>query len=507
MGAPIEPQVVSVAGDTERTGGELEAAPAGGPWWSAGVERDVRGFVLRRLLGLSDAAALVTAFVVAFTAETLIGGDLPLTLGSFMVIVLGAPAWIVLAQLFGLYHVDTRRVDHWASEEVVPIAVTTMLWCWGAVLVGAAADLQQPSIRVLALFSVAAVAAVSLSRSLVRGWSRRQDWYQQNALIVGEPREAAPLLRRLRRHPEYGVNVVACVTQGEGDTSEFDVPSFSDDRDIVQLIDALAVDRVFLVSSNQPPGERSTLVAELGDAGVHIDLVPREFEMLGAHAELHQLEGVPLVTLPHTALPTSALFLKRLLDLTLTIPALIALSPLLAFIAVRIRLGSPGPALFKQERVGRDGQRFIMLKFRSMASNADQIKSELAEQNMHARAEGATMFKIPEDPRTTKFGRWLRRYSLDELPQLWNVVKGEMSLVGPRPLIMTEADQVTGRYRRRLQLTPGLTGLWQVLGRSDIPFEDMVRLDYLYVTSWSLAGDFKLLLRTIATVVRGRGAY
>ena len=497
---------MNVAGDTERTGGELDAAPAGRPWWSIGVERDVRGFVLRRLLGLSDAAALVAAFAGAFALESVVG-DLPLTLGSFMVVVLGAPAWIVLAQLFGLYHVDTRRVDHWASEEVVPIAVTTMLWCWGAVLVAAAASLQQPSVRVLAFFSVVAIVIVSTFRSVIRAWSRRQEWYQQNALIVGEPRETAPLLRRLRRHPEYGVNVVACVTQGDGDTDAIDLPTFSGDRDIVQLIDALAVDRVFLVSSNQSPTERSTLVAELGEAGVHIDLVPREFEMLGAHAELHQLEGVPLVTLPHTTLPTSALFLKRLLDLTLTIPALIVLSPFLAYIAIRIKLGSRGPALFKQERVGRDGQRFIMLKFRSMASNADQLKSELAQQNMHAKAEGATMFKIPDDPRTTKFGRWLRRYSLDELPQLWNVVKGEMSLVGPRPLIMTEADQVTGRYRRRLQLTPGLTGLWQVLGRSDIPFEDMVRLDYLYVTSWSLAGDFKLLLRTIATVVRGRGAY
>ena len=502
---------MSVAQDPQAAAGAPGAGSAGQPdsrpRWSEGVERDVRGFVLRRLLGLSDVAALVTAFTAATALETWLIGELTLTLGTLAVLVVGAPAWTFLAQLFGLYHVDTRRVDHPASEEVIPIAVTTTLWIWAAQLGVNAAGLSWPSLRQLALMWAIAIPTLSIMRSVVRHASRGKEWYRQNALIIGAAAESLPLLRRLRRHPEYGVNVVACITHGGPEPDEFDVPTFGDDTDLLGLIDGLAVDRVFLVSSQQSPGERTQLLAELAECGVHIDLVPREFEMLGAHAELHQLEGVPLITLPHTTLPTSALLLKRMLDLAVTVPALLLASPLLVYIAIRIKLDSEGAILFRQERVGRGGERFIMLKFRSMATNADMAKHELVEQNMHAQAEGATMFKIPDDPRTTSFGRWLRRYSLDELPQLWNVIRGEMSLVGPRPLIMSESDQIEGRYRRRLQLTPGLTGLWQVLGRSDIPFEDMVRLDYLYVTSWSLAGDFKLLMRTIAAVVRGRGAY
>ena len=481
------------------------------PWWSEGVDRDVRGFVLRRLLGVYDAVALLLAWIAATAIQSALTGELAVSLGALAVPVVGIPTWIVFAQLFGIYHVDTRRVDHSASEEVVPIAITTTLWAWGALLATKVFSLGLPEFQHLVLFWALAVPFVSLTRSGIRQWARKKEWYRQNALVVGDPRETAPLLRRLKRHPEYGVNPVACVHGGlptdVAEQSESEVPTFGAGQDLGELIELLAIDRVFLVSFNQPATTQSQLLAELTEYGVHIDLVPREFEMLGAHAELHHLEGIPLITLPHTRLPTSALLLKRGLDLALTIPGLILLSPLLAYIALRIRMESPGPVLFRQERVGRGGDRFQMLKFRSMVSDADMVKHELTEQNMHAHAEGATMFKVPDDPRTTKFGRKMRRFSLDELPQLFNVVRGEMSLVGPRPLIMSEADQVTGRYRRRLQLTPGLTGSWQVLGRSDIPFEDMVRLDYLYVTSWSLTGDLKLLMRTLAAVVRGRGAY
>jgi lipopolysaccharide/colanic/teichoic acid biosynthesis glycosyltransferase len=185
---------------------------------------------------------------------------------------------------------------------------------------------------------------------------------------------------------------------------------------------------------------------------------------------------------------------------------LAVLSPLFAFIALRIKLEAPGPVFFRQERIGNRGRRFRIYKFRSMYMDADAHKGDVGHLNKHDET-GPTMFKIPEDPRITPFGRTLRKWSMDELPQLINVVRGEMSLVGPRPLIIEEDRHIVGHGRRRLDLTPGLTGLWQVMGRSDIPFAEMVTLDYLYVTNWSLWGDLKLLARTLPAVTRGRGAY
>jgi lipopolysaccharide/colanic/teichoic acid biosynthesis glycosyltransferase len=181
-------------------------------------------------------------------------------------------------------------------------------------------------------------------------------------------------------------------------------------------------------------------------------------------------------------------------------------APLLVYVAVRIKLDSPGPVLFRQLRIGVGDRTFTMLKFRTMCADAEGRKEELAHLNRHARRGGdARMFKVPNDPRVTRFGRTLRRYTLDELPQLWNVLKGDMSLVGPRPLILDEDRHVHGWGRRRLDLKPGMTGLWQVLGRSGISFEEMVRLDYLYVTTWSLWNDFRLIGRTIPLVLRGMG--
>jgi exopolysaccharide biosynthesis polyprenyl glycosylphosphotransferase len=229
--------------------------------------------------------------------------------------------------------------------------------------------------------------------------------------------------------------------------------------------------------------------------------------VVGTRFDLHEMEGMPLLTMPRPSLGSSSLRLKRALDLIVGTVALLFLSPVFAACALAIKLDSPGPVLFRQRRIGRRNRPFEVFKFRSMHVDADDRKDEVAGLNFHGGANETGMFKIREDPRVTRVGRILRRYSLDELPQLLNIVRGDMSLVGPRPLIETEDRQIEGRFRRRLDLTPGLTGLWQAHGRSDIPFEEMVNLDYVYVTNWSLWGDVKLLLRTFAVVVRGRGAY
>ena len=199
--------------------------------------------------------------------------------------------------------------------------------------------------------------------------------------------------------------------------------------------------------------------------------------------------------------------LKRGFDVLAAAVGLAVLSPLLAGCAFRIKRDSPGPVFFRQLRVGRDGRHFQFLKFRTMVENADALKTEVDPLNIHRNSETPGMFKIPGDPRITRVGHWLRRWSLDELPQLLNVLKGDMSLVGPRPLIPEEAGLVSGHYAARLRMRPGITGPWQTLGRSEIGFGDMVKLDYTYVTHWSFTQDMRLLLETIAAVAKGRGAY
>jgi exopolysaccharide biosynthesis polyprenyl glycosylphosphotransferase len=243
---------------------------------------------------------------------------------------------------------------------------------------------------------------------------------------------------------------------------------------------------------------------------VRIDLVPRLFDILPPRLTNQTVEGIPLLTLPRLHLTPTSRLVKRTFDLVLTTFGLLMLSPLIAVIAVAIKLDSPGPVFFRQRRMGAGDRPFEMLKFRSMVNDADRRKGEVAHLNKHALPGGdARMFKIRSDPRTTRVGRFLRRYSLDELPQLINVVVGDMSLIGPRPLILEEDGHIEAWGRKRLLLKPGITGLWQVLGRSAIPFEEMVKLDYLYITTWSLANDCRLLLQTIPEVFRGEpeGSY
>jgi len=213
--------------------------------------------------------------------------------------------------------------------------------------------------------------------------------------------------------------------------------------------------------------------------------------VVGSSVTFDDLDGLPMLGLRQFGLPRSSRMLKRAFDLTGATLGVLAISPVLAAIALGIRLDSKGPVLFRQTRVGREGQRFEMIKFRSMVLDAEDRKAELVNQN-----EAVGLFKIANDPRITRVGRFIRRSSLDELPQLFNVLRGEMSLVGPRPLVVDEDAQVEGLMRSRLHLTPGMTGPWQVLGSARIPMPEMVKIDYLYVAGWSLWSDVKLLLRT-----------
>jgi exopolysaccharide biosynthesis polyprenyl glycosylphosphotransferase len=279
--------------------------------------------------------------------------------------------------------------------------------------------------------------------------------------------------------------------------------------ELEHILRELDVERVIIAFSNEPFEGTVDLVRSLHELEVQVDVVPRLFDLVSPSTQIHTLEGIPLLGIPMLQLSRSSKLFKRTMDIVLAGVGVILFAPLVALIAAAIKLDSRGPVFFRQVRMGGDGKPFRILKFRTMVADAEERKAALRTLNKHARpGSDPRMFKIPRDPRITRVGAVLRRYSLDELPQLINVVRGEMSLVGPRPLILEEHRHVSRWARKRMNLKPGITGLWQVLGRSDIPFEEMVKLDYLYVTTWSLWQDFRLLFRTVPVVLGGaRGAY
>jgi exopolysaccharide biosynthesis polyprenyl glycosylphosphotransferase len=242
-------------------------------------------------------------------------------------------------------------------------------------------------------------------------------------------------------------------------------------------------------------------VRTLKAVGVRVSILPRLLEVVGSTVAFDDLHGVTVMGVKRFELTRSSTAVKRIFDLVWTSVGLLALAPFMLLAAIAIKLDSPGPVFFRQQRVGRYGQRFQIFKFRTMVADAEAQKDALRDRN---EVEGG-MFKIAADPRVTRVGRFLRKTSLDEIPQLLNILKGEMSLVGPRPLVLEEDMRVQGWHRRRLELTPGMTGPWQILGPTRVPLREMVAIDYLYVANWSLWNDMKILLRTVSYVFSFRG--
>jgi exopolysaccharide biosynthesis polyprenyl glycosylphosphotransferase len=284
-----------------------------------------------------------------------------------------------------------------------------------------------------------------------------------------------------------------------------ELPSLGGLDELERILRDHHVDRAIIAFSRSGHDELLSSIRMCWDNRVAIDIVPRLFDFLDGARSLEQVGGLPMLSITVPQLNRASRAAKRASDIALSAIALTVLSPLLVATALLIKLDSRGPILFRQRRVGRDGEIFHIFKFRSMHVDAEERKREFERLN---DSNDGVMFKIKADPRVTRIGHPLRRFSIDELPQLLNVLRGEMSLVGPRPLISKEADAFSETWHeRRLDLRPGITGPWQVYGRSDIPYDDMLRLDYQYVAGWSLARDAEILLATIPVVFSGRGAY
>jgi exopolysaccharide biosynthesis polyprenyl glycosylphosphotransferase len=468
-----------------------------------------RGWLVRRVLLVADVVGLALAFLLAQLAFGRSGGNFDARI-EFFGFLATLPAWVVVAKLYGLYDQDEEHTNHSTADDVSGVfhVVTVGAWLFFA---GAwVTHLADPDLTKLVTFWALAIGLVTIGRSTARVLARRSITYWQNAVIVGAGDVGQLVARKLLGHPEYGINLVGFVdaTPKERRDDLRHLTLLGPPERLPAIVRLFDIERVIVAFSNDSHEQSLELVRSLKDLDVQVDIVPRLFEIVGPGVKLHTVEGLPLVGLPPLRLSRSSRLLKRVLDVTASAIALTFLAPVFALFAVLIKRDSPGPVFFRQVRMGARGETFKIWKFRTMSFDADLRKADVAHLNKHLRGGGdPRMFKIPDDPRVTTFGRWLRKHSFDELPQLLNVLLGQMSLVGPRPLILSEASYVDAWAQKRLDLKPGITGPWQVLGRSGIPFEDMLRLDYLYVIGWSFGGDLKLVAQTLPLLLNSPDPY
>ncbi|MEO6983534.1 MAG: sugar transferase, partial [Edaphobacter sp.] len=323
----------------------------------------------------------------------------------------------------------------------------------------------------------------------------------RNVLIVGAGRVGYALRNNLDSLQHLGFRFKGFVALTEREAESGDAEVIGDVRNCLSLARSLFVDEIFF----SVPAEKKLvikMVEEARAAGIDVRVVPDMYDGLAWNAPVEYIGQFPTIPLHRKDFPIGGFLLKRTLDLTLSTLALVMLSPVMVAIAVAVRMDSEGSMFYSAERIGRKGRTFSCYKFRTMVQNADRLKAELE----HMNERDGVLFKISNDPRVTRLGHFLRKYSMDELPQFYNVLRGDMSLVGPRPPMAVEVEQYDLAHLRRLDVLPGITGLWQVEARQDPSFDSYISLDTAYVENWSLLMDLKILARTVGVVLSGTGS-
>jgi exopolysaccharide biosynthesis polyprenyl glycosylphosphotransferase len=470
----------------------------------------------------ADLVGLSAAFLVAqevYAASVAGAGDIS-RFTEFVTFALCLPVWVVAAKLYGLYDKDEERTDHSTADDFARlfhlITVCTFLLYAGSHLT----RWFNPGFSKLFLFWLLAIGGTVALRGGARAYCRRRIQYLQNTIIVGAGEVGQTIARKVLHHPEYGINLVGFVDgRPKVRTDDLEHLTILGDMDDVEaLVELLDVERVIIAfSAGSHPAELA-LIRRLRGQDLQIDIVPRLFDTLGPNVNLHELEGIALIGLPPAKLSTSSAAVKRVVDMAVAALALLVLTPAILLVALAIKCESKGPVFYRHRRLGRAGRPLALLKFRTMhlayCRGADyggetaEIEFEKLLADPVRRQEFERSYKLQHDPRVTRVGRLLRRTSIDELPQLFNVLTGKLSLVGPRALTDEEIDQYYGVDRGLLLgIRPGLTGYWQINGRSQLAYEDRVRLDLAYISGWSPSLDFLILMKTIRVLVSGRGAY
>ncbi len=438
--------------------------------------------------------ALVAADIGAVTLSLLLTSALSGARLTLWLVVL-LPFYLLLSKAAGLYDRD-QFVLHKTTLDEMPrlVAVAAMF----VLLVEAVQGLEFTGRSHPLLLWGALTGALVAFRAGARFTVVRSS-QPERVLVVGEAAAATLVRRKLAEDPRLEATVVGRASVA-ADTSPPPDKLLGTIDELPSLLAEHRVDRV-IVAPRQEGGEDVVDAVRLATAcGVRVAVLPRMLEVVGTSVEFDDLGGQVLLGVRGFGLSPSSRLLKRAFDLAVGALLIFVLTPTLVVIALAVKLSSPGGVLYRQTRVGRHGNEFQLLKFRTMVSDADERKQELLDRN----EAPAPLFKIANDPRTTRVGRLLRRLSLDELPQLLNVLWGDMSLVGPRPLVVDEDRLFSGWERRRHHVAPGMTGPWQILGSSRVPMSDMVKIDYLYCANWSLWLDAKILARTIPYVLSRR---
>jgi exopolysaccharide biosynthesis polyprenyl glycosylphosphotransferase len=457
---------------------------------AASMRRDA---MFRRMLLAGDVLAVVGAFALAIGLS---GGRLQLG----RVCLAGLPLVVLGAKVFGLYDRDEAVIRKTTLDEVpklFQVATLCALLAWLAE--GPLGYGQLTREDVLCLWIALAVFLV-VGRVGARAVALRSAPVER-CLFVGSAASEETIRSRMINHGGVRAEIVAHVDLD--DIAPWSTDAFSHDklREIRDLAGTLDVHRAIVAPSSTEGREMLDLVRTLKAVGIRVSVVPQLLQVIGSSVEFDDLHGVTLMGVRRFDLTRSSALVKRVFDFVGASLGLLAVSPLMIAIAIAIKLDSKGPVFFRQARVGRGEQHFDLFKFRTMVPDAEALKHSLVDLN--EAQEG--LFKIAEDPRVTRVGKLLRKTALDELPQLFNVLRGEMSLVGPRPLIVDEDRRIEGWHRRRLALHPGMTGNWQILGPATVSLREMVAIDYLYVANWSLWTDVKILLRTVPYVLCRRG--
>ncbi len=417
------------------------------------------------------------------------------------------PVWVLAAKLYGLYDRDEERATYSTADEVVSVFHLITVGAWGFFATSWLVGLAHPDQKKLATFWLLAIVSVISARWVARTLARRNPAYVQNTLIVGAGDVGQLVGRKLAQHPEYGINLIGFVDSDpreiRRDLDEAAVVGGPDD--IVHIVESRGVDRVIVAFSQDGHEQMLRVIRALREHNVQIDVVPRLFEAVSPSAPVHSVEGLPLLAVAPSRIPRSSRLLKRAVDIIGAALALVLTAPLMLVIALLVRRGSPGPIFFRQERLGVDMRRFTLLKFRTMRDRTDEAPHrEYLKQIASADATPGknNLYKLDRSDVITPVGRWLRRMSLDELPQMLNVLRGDMSLVGPRPAIPYELELYAPHHFERFLVPAGLTGLWQVEARAHSTFAEALDLDVTYARSWSLGLDLRLLLRTPALMLR-----
>jgi exopolysaccharide biosynthesis polyprenyl glycosylphosphotransferase len=459
-----------------------------------------RGAIFRRLLALADTVALLIGFAVAYLAVT---GAAPSSLLWALAL---APVWILVIKLHGLYDQDHRRIRHSTLDELPALISASVI---GTVAIGALTHLIGPAPNLSDAAMIVLASTAFVAGASTRGVTRHL-WHshrpKEKSALVGSGGAMIRLRRRIETHPEVHLAVVGYFGERPADDANGagpPLPYLGPPSELVAVAEERELEHIVVAQESIPAEELSLLIDECKRFGLSLTLVAPQAGLLGPGIQLNRVGELPLLDFGFSDPPRSTQMLKRAIDLVVSAMLLVLLAPVLLAVAIAIKLDSRGRVFFRQTRVGKDGRRFTMVKFRTMIAGADQLVDEVVDTQTLLEPS----FKIPDDPRQTRIGGLLRRFSLDELPQLLNVLRGEMSLVGPRPeedLVVQLYDE---RQRVRLSVKPGLTGPMQVYGRGDLTFEERLALERDYIDNLSIAQDVAILLRTPRAVIGGNGAY